>query len=236
MCNIWKQGYQARTVELEHRNAIDNIVNAIKDIVSKVQQAIANITGDIPDLLENLKNKIQEIVAQIDIGGIIKGIQDKIDGILNQAGIDVSEARACVDAQKASVDALVEETENSLLQCKQHAEDQQAKLEKEVDELKAKNDAFVDDVFSRVDQCIKDNGVNIINAVKCLGGQLAYLKETAGALIKQVKETVVVAKDTAIQVPVDLGKCVHNINVNIITKQKAIVDDFRSCLAEQNQQ
>ncbi|GLV40983.1 hypothetical protein CBL_04507 [Carabus blaptoides fortunei] len=229
------QGYQARTVELEQRNVVDDIVNAIKDLVGKVQQAIDNIIGDIPELLEKLKNKIEEIVSQIDIGAIITSIQDKIDEILANAGIDVSEARSCIDAQKASVSALVQETQDKLLECRQHAADQADNLAKEVDELKAKTDALIEDIFTRVDKCIKDNGINIINTATCLGGQIKYLKETAGPLIAQLKETVVAAKDTAIQVPVDLAKCVHNVNTNIISTQKTIMDDFRTCINELDQ-
>lgn len=190
-------------------------------------------------MLNKLDEKINEIIDKVikDTTNVINAINSRIEKILEAAGLDIAAGKTCIEAEKGEVDKLIKETTDKVEACKNTAEERIGELKHEMEELKTKAFATIKEINSGLVQCLHDHALNPIKLTKCLTGHLGDVKVKADALLIQIKDTIFIANKTAADVAITLAKCAANINANLLTGQKKIIEEFKQCVDDiKNQQ
>lgn len=220
------QGFQARTVQYDDR-AIEDVINAIKNVIEKVKEAISNIASQIPEIIKNIQDKIKEIIENINLPGIIAEIKEKIEKIiaLGEAG------KKCVEAEREQIEALVENTKAGMDACVAAAQSESGAIANQMAALLEKANEIREDITNRVVKCIEDNKLNPVGVYNCLKDQVDPVSQELSKLQQQIQQTVANAKEIAEQAAANLSKCVQNVRDETVAKQEQILSSIKECVA-----
>lgn len=87
------------------------------------------------------------------------------------------------------------------------------------------------DISVRVAKCVEDAHLNPITLAKCLRGLAGPIQEDIAEIEKEVGNTIQVAKETITTATVDLANCVAKVEQDVASKQEALFNALKDCIA-----
>ncbi|GLV40966.1 hypothetical protein CBL_04490 [Carabus blaptoides fortunei] len=220
------QGFETRTVQYDDRS-IEDVINAIKNIIQKIKDAIANIATQLPEIIQNIRDKIKEIIENINLPGIIAKIKEEIEKIiaLGEAG------KKCVEAEREQIEGLIQNVQAGGEACIASAQTESAAVNEQLTALMDKANEVREDISGRVVQCIEDSKLNPIALFNCLKNQVEPISAELENLQALIQTTIANVKEIAQQVSANLVSCVEKVRDDTIAKKDEIINNIKECVA-----
>lgn len=210
------------------KEVVFGIWDTIKDVIQKIKDALGNLGGNISEIFKKLQEKIQEIIAGLNLNEVIEKIIQKIKDIVGGVGEAVT---TCVDEQRPAIEKLAEESQAASMACVQTAQEKILSIKSKVEELAMKATALKDDVINRGLKCIKDNIMHPTQVIPCFQAQIGIITEEIVQLKDDALALVEAAKNTAQETTMELGNCMAGVAETTNAKQSAIIEEIQKCIS-----
>lgn len=202
------------------------ILDFFRELKEKIEYII-HLATHLPGSIAEIPDKINEIIAHINISAVISQLKSEVEDIIDQGGRD---AEQCRKPAETILDDLASKSEAEAGECMQGTEalidEIQDAIEARIDEAKQ----LLKDVNSQVFNCWWDNKFNPIAFTRCLETNYTIYKQKLLDLQKRVSETLDQAKVQAVDLIQDFAKCMNTIQLNIVKKGQAIIKETEDCV------
>lgn len=204
------------------------IWDSIKELIEKIKNALGNLGGNISEIIQNLEEKIKEIIDGLNLQEVVEKIISKIKEIIGGVGGAVA---ACIEEQRPAVEQLAQESQAASMACVQEAQEKVIVIKAQVVALNEKAKALKDDVINRGLKCIKDNIMNPAAVIPCFKAQVEPITQEINQLKDQAVALVQLAKDLASQAATSLGACLSEVSEVTNAKQNEIITAIQTCIS-----
>lgn len=210
---------------------LNEIIKQITEIVEKLKEKIAEFQKNLIDTVEKLKQSIKDAISKIDIPGMIQKIEETLENILKENGVDITQAKACLDAAKTESEAIVKNTQDDLTKCVEKADDVLRTLNDKRLELEDQAKLIISHAKDMVVKCVKDHPIPT-EAFKCIVQQFDGFKAEIDEFVQHLTDFAALAKELVITTAADIDACVGGVATSAESQVSTLVDNFRKCVAE----
>lgn len=222
---MFTQG-SAATEQLQVFKMPRGIVDFFRELVESIQYII-HLASHLPSSIAEIPDKINEIIAHINISAVVSQLKSEVEDIIDEGGRD---AEQCRKPAENKLDDLASKSEADAGECMKGTEalidEIQDAIEARIEEAKQ----LLKDVNSQAFNCWWDNKLNPIAFTKCLQTNYPIYKQKLVDLQQRVSETLDQAKAQALDLLREFAGCMNTVQLNIIKKGQLIIKETEDCV------
>lgn len=166
-------------------------------------------------------------MSGLNFEDLVEKITKRIEDLVG----NVSEkAKECIKAQEKAIEDLAQQEQMGAQGCVTSAEAEIAIIYGEVQEIiNEGNDAF-NELINGMEDCRTHHTGHFLQLVNCLKGTIAPVVGDIKRIEKKIADLIKRLPEQVTQAETDLVKCMENLGVDLLSKEKVIVEDIGKCI------
>lgn len=189
--------------------------------------AIIHLATHLPQSIDELQDKINEIIAHVNMHFLISQLKTEVNDIIDQGGRNAEKCRP--DANKKMND-LMAKSEAAATVCMDSAEANVDIIQDKIYSIVGEGKNLLGELNKKMFNCMLDNPLNSIGFKRCLEASYNDFKQKVSALQEKASADIEDSKKIAKATIQEFSKCMSEVQLGLINHGQKIISETEECV------